>query len=65
MLIGTLLDGAREAAIREHKAIAAAVRRRDAETARGLMREHLRRSFGEWEQAGFVDPGPERFVDVE
>jgi GntR family transcriptional repressor for pyruvate dehydrogenase complex len=54
MLLGTVLDGAREAAIREHAAIFDAVCVHDADAARGHMSEHLRRSYGEWAEAGYL-----------
>lgn len=57
MLIGTALDGAREAAIVEHTAIVEAIRRQDGGTARAIMENHLRRGFNEWIQAGFIDRG--------
>ena len=55
MLIGTTLSGAREAAVREHAAIFDAVRAGNAAAARRLMGGHLRRSYDEWAQAGYVD----------
>lgn len=54
MLIGTAVDGAREAAIDEHLAIVAAIDRQDGPTARAIMEGHLRRGYDEWIQAGFV-----------
>ena len=60
MLVGTALDGAREAAIEEHAAILAAIERGDGRTARGIMEGHLRRGFDEWIQAGLIDPATSR-----
>ena len=54
MLLGTVLEGSREAAIREHAAIYEAVRAHDGEAARGFMSEHLRRSYREWAEAGYL-----------
>jgi GntR family transcriptional repressor for pyruvate dehydrogenase complex len=68
MLVGTALDGAREAAIEEHTAILGAIARGDGKTARGIMEGHLRRGFDEWIQAGFIDPAtplPEAIWGVE
>ena len=56
MLVGTALDGAREAAIREHSAMLEAIARHDGQEARAIMEGHLRRGFEEWIQAGFIDP---------
>jgi DNA-binding FadR family transcriptional regulator len=50
------VEGAREAAIREHGAILDAIRRQEGAAARTLMSDHLRRSYNEWAQAGSVDP---------
>ena len=61
MLIGTVLEGAREAAIREHAAILDAVRAHDADAARRLMHDHLRRSYTEWAQAGYVEAASSLF----
>lgn len=61
MMIGTSLDGAREAALREHTAIFDAIRNGQAATARRAMREHLQRSYDEWAQAGHVDRATLRF----
>jgi GntR family transcriptional repressor for pyruvate dehydrogenase complex len=56
MLVGTALDGAREAAIGEHSAMLEAIARHDGPEARAIMEGHLRRGFEEWIQAGFFDP---------
>lgn len=56
MLIGTGVSGAREMAIQEHQAILDAVAAHDEARARNLMSSHLRRSYGEWMQAGRVGP---------
>ena len=61
MLIGTVVEGAREAAIREHAAILAAVEAHDAEAARRLMHDHLRRSYTEWAQAGYIEAASSLF----
>jgi DNA-binding FadR family transcriptional regulator len=57
MLIGTAVDGAREAAISEHAAILAAIERQDGQMARSIMEGHLRRGFEEWVEAGFIKAG--------
>ncbi len=57
MFLGTVLEGSREAAIREHHAILDAVRARDADAARGHMSDHLIRSYREWEEAGYLTSG--------
>lgn len=54
-LIGTALDGAREVAIGDHRAVLAAVRGGDREGASGVMSEHLRHSYDEWARAGYLD----------
>jgi DNA-binding FadR family transcriptional regulator len=64
MFIGTVLEGAKETAIREHAAIVEAIRERDVTAARQRMQEHLRRSYTEWVQAGYTDSQPS-FFDVE
>jgi GntR family transcriptional repressor for pyruvate dehydrogenase complex len=56
MLIGTALAGARDVAVREHTAIYEAVRGQDTRAARRLMEAHLRRSYDEWAEAGYVNP---------
>ena len=55
MLIGTNLKGAREAAVREHTAILDAVQAGDVDVARRHMESHLRRSYDELAQSGYVD----------
>lgn len=55
MLIGTALTGAPDVAVRDHRAILAAVRRGDADGASATMGDHLRHSYEEWAQAGFLD----------
>jgi GntR family transcriptional repressor for pyruvate dehydrogenase complex len=59
MLVGTSLDGAREAAVREHGALLEAVAARDPELAERLMSEHLSRSYHELVQAGLAAIGGE------
>jgi GntR family transcriptional repressor for pyruvate dehydrogenase complex len=56
MLLGTVLEGARDAAIQEHAAIFEAVRAGDAVAARRQMSAHLRRSYQEWADAGYLGP---------
>ncbi len=63
MLMGTVLEGARDVAIQEHIAIYDAVRTRDGEAARRQMSEHLRRSYREWADAGYLDLESSLFGD--
>jgi GntR family transcriptional repressor for pyruvate dehydrogenase complex len=61
MMIGASLDGARDAALREHTAIFDAIRTGQVATARRVMRAHLQRSYDEWVQAGHVERATLRF----
>lgn len=54
MLIGTAVDGARQAAIEDHRAVFQAVEARDAARAADLMAAHQRRGYDEWIEAGYV-----------
>lgn len=65
MMIGTGVAGAREAAVREHTALLAAIRRGEGAAAKTAMAAHLRRGYEEWVQAGFVERGDWTESEVE